>query len=140
VQQFVRIVQVLETDSHALRQGGDARHCTVVGPFPGPRGRSRSVDCLGARLAKSTAGAAPTLGCALSVSAFNASTAVGSSIAGLALSSALGFTGPAVVGTVISALTLIPVLILARARYRRRSATPAVRSTEDAAASGADHA
>jgi predicted MFS family arabinose efflux permease len=64
-------------------------------------------------LAVRFAGRAPTLGSALTVSAFNFGTAVGSWIAGLALDSALGLTGPAIVGAVIAALTLIPTTALA---------------------------
>ncbi|WP_307427742.1 MFS transporter [Pseudarthrobacter defluvii] len=65
------------------------------------------------------AGAAPTLGSSLSVSAFNVGTAVGSWLAGLALVTPLGTTGPALVGTVIVTLTLIPVAALAlRTRVR----------------------
>ncbi|WP_426512855.1 MFS transporter [Dactylosporangium sp. McL0621] len=67
------------------------------------------------------AGRAPTLGSALSVSAFNAGTAAGSWIAGLALGSTLGVTGPAVVGTVIAALTLIPTIAIAGTRHRNPS-------------------
>ncbi|MFF1460415.1 MFS transporter [Streptomyces sp. NPDC058330] len=62
---------------------------------------------------------APTLGSALSVSAFNLGTAVGSWIAGLTLSTGLGSVGPAVVGTVIAALTLIPTTTLALLARRR---------------------
>ncbi|MER7394677.1 MFS transporter [Streptomyces sp. NPDC000151] len=69
------------------------------------------------------AGQAPTLGSALTVSAFNLGTAIGSWIAGLALDSSLGATGPAAVGTGIAALTLIPTLALAVIQ-RRRSAIP----------------
>ncbi|MEU6018020.1 MFS transporter [Streptomyces sp. NPDC047515] len=56
---------------------------------------------------------APVLASALTVSAFNLGTAIGSWIAGLALGSRLGSTGPVVVGTVIAALTLIPTVALA---------------------------
>jgi predicted MFS family arabinose efflux permease len=59
------------------------------------------------------AGEAPTLASGLTVSAFNFGTAVGSWIAGLALDSTLGATGPAVVGAGIAALTLIPTTALA---------------------------
>ncbi|MFC9460904.1 MFS transporter [Streptomyces sp. NPDC056983] len=65
------------------------------------------------------AGRAPTLGSALTVSAFNLGTAVGSWIAGLALESPLQATGPAAVGTAISALTLIPTIALALIQRRR---------------------
>ncbi|MFE2738697.1 MFS transporter [Streptomyces sp. NPDC059349] len=59
------------------------------------------------------AGKAPALGSALSVSAFNLGTAVGTWIAGLALSSTLGPVGPAAVGTTVAALTLIPTIAIA---------------------------
>jgi DHA1 family inner membrane transport protein len=75
-------------------------------------------------LAVRYAGVAATLGVALSVSAYNLGTAVGSSIAGLALDSHLGSTGAAVVGTGIAALTLIPVLGIARIERRRHGAHP----------------
>ncbi len=65
-------------------------------------------------LAVRFAGVAPTLGVAMSVSAYNLGTAVGSWIAGRALDSGLGETGPAVVGTVFAALTLVPTIAIAR--------------------------
>jgi predicted MFS family arabinose efflux permease len=70
------------------------------------------------------AGKAPTLASGLTVSAFNFGTAAGSWIAGLALGSTLGATGPALVGTAIAVMTLIPTTALA-AIHRRRSPTPA---------------
>ncbi|MET8977950.1 MFS transporter [Streptomyces sp. NPDC004539] len=69
-------------------------------------------------LAVRYAGQAPTLASALTVSAFNLGTAIGSWVAGLALEST-GATGPAVVGTAIAALTLIPTIALALRRNRR---------------------
>jgi DHA1 family inner membrane transport protein len=75
-------------------------------------------------LAVRFAGQAPTLGSALSVSVFNFATAVGSWIAGRSLDSAVGDSGPAVVGIVIAALTLVPTIALAVIQ-RRRAATPA---------------
>jgi predicted MFS family arabinose efflux permease len=69
-------------------------------------------------LAVRFAGQAPTLASALTVSAFNFGTAVGTWIAGFALDSTLGATGPAVVGAVIAALTLIPTTALAVRRGR----------------------
>jgi predicted MFS family arabinose efflux permease len=74
-------------------------------------------------LAVRFAGSAPTLGSSLSVSAYNVGTAVGTWVAGLSLGSVLGTTGPAVVGTVIAALTLVPTVALAR---RHSSAAPTV--------------
>jgi predicted MFS family arabinose efflux permease len=67
-------------------------------------------------LAVRFAGVAPTLGVAMSVSAYNLGTAVGSLIAGRALDSALGATGPAVVGTAFAALTLVPTIATAMRR------------------------
>ncbi|MFC6065942.1 MFS transporter [Streptomyces ochraceiscleroticus] len=61
---------------------------------------------------------APTLASALSTSAFNFGTAVGSWIAGFALESALGATGPVMVGTAIAALYFLPLTVLF-ARDRR---------------------
>jgi predicted MFS family arabinose efflux permease len=61
----------------------------------------------------------PTLGSALTVSAFNLGTAIGSWIAGLALESPLGATGPAAVGSGIAALTLIPTITIALIQRRR---------------------
>ncbi|MFW3171214.1 MFS transporter [Geodermatophilus sp. CPCC 206100] len=70
-------------------------------------------------LAVRFAGVAPTLGVAMSVAAYNLGTAVGSWVAGRALDSGLGTMGPALVGTVIAASTLIPTVAIAR---RTRSA------------------
>jgi predicted MFS family arabinose efflux permease len=74
-------------------------------------------------LAVRFAGKAATLGSALSVSAFNAGTAVGTALAGAALVSPLGTTGPGLVGTVIAALTLVPAIALAVAGRRRPPAS-----------------
>jgi DHA1 family inner membrane transport protein len=67
------------------------------------------------------AGHAPTLASALSTSAFNLGTAMGSWIAGFALESALGASGPVLVGTGIAALYFLPltVLILKDRKLRR---------------------
>ncbi|MCI2956883.1 MFS transporter [Agromyces atrinae] len=64
------------------------------------------------------AGAAATLGSALAVSAFNLGTAVGTTLAGLTLGSALGIHGPAALGACIVTLTLVPTIILARLRAK----------------------
>ncbi|RYE38882.1 MAG: MFS transporter [Hyphomicrobiales bacterium] len=80
-------------------------------------------------LAVRFAGSAATLGSALSVSAFNVGTAVTTPIAGAALTSPLGLDGPAAVGTVIVALTLIPTIVLAQI-IRRREA-PATETSAD---------
>jgi predicted MFS family arabinose efflux permease len=64
-------------------------------------------------LAVRFAGVAPTLGVAMSVSAYTLGTAVGSGIAGRALDSELGATGPAVVGTAFAVLTLVPTIAIA---------------------------
>jgi len=70
-------------------------------------------------LAVRFSGVAPTLGVAMSVSAYNLGTAVGSWLAGRTLGSALGATGPAMVGTAIAALTLVPAVSIAVAQRRR---------------------
>ena len=70
------------------------------------------------------AGRAPTLGSALTVSAFNLGTASGSWIASCALESSLGATGPAAVGTVIAALTLIPAITIAVIHRTRPAQSP----------------
>ncbi|MEU1484194.1 MFS transporter [Streptomyces sp. NPDC005752] len=72
---------------------------------------------------------APVLASALTVSAFNLGTAVGSWIAGVTLGSPLGTTGPAVVGTTIAALTLIPATALALTQRRRSTGTVRTRRT-----------
>ncbi|MEU6419171.1 MFS transporter [Streptomyces spiralis] len=64
-------------------------------------------------LAVRFAGDAPTLTSALTTSAYNTGIAAGSAIAGRALDSSLGLTGPALVGTISAALTLLPLIALA---------------------------
>ncbi|MFI6936184.1 MFS transporter [Streptomyces sp. NPDC050287] len=64
-------------------------------------------------LAMRFAGDAPTLTSALTTSAFNTGVAAGTAIAGTALDSSLGLTGPPLVGAVIAALTLLPLIVLA---------------------------
>lgn len=85
-------------------------------------------------LAVRFAGAAPTLGVAMSVSAYNVGTATGSGIAGAILNSSLGAGGPAVVGTGIAILTLVPTVALARVQ-RRRDVVPVGARGDDAALS-----
>lgn len=74
---------------------------------------SMTVNPILIALAVRFAGRAPTLASAFSTSAFNLGTAVGSWIAGHALESSLREVGPPLVGTVIAALTLIPLAVLA---------------------------
>ncbi|MER5338586.1 hypothetical protein [Micromonospora sp. NPDC002717] len=57
---------------------------------------------------------ASTFASALSTSSFNLGTAVGPWIAGFALESALGATGPVLVGTCVAALHFLPLTILLR--------------------------
>ncbi|KPI15937.1 major facilitator superfamily MFS_1 [Actinobacteria bacterium OK006] len=76
-------------------------------------------------LAVRFAGRAPTLGSALTVSAFNLGTAIGSWIAGFALESSLGAVGPAAVGTVIATLTLVPTIVITLTQRHRPSPSPA---------------
>jgi DHA1 family inner membrane transport protein len=75
-------------------------------------------------LAVRFAGVAPTLGVAMSVSAYNLGTAIGSWFAGRTLGSGLGATGPAAVGTVIAALTLLPTVALVTRGERSRRSSP----------------
>ncbi|MFI7102542.1 MFS transporter [Streptomyces sp. NPDC050161] len=74
-------------------------------------------------LAVRFAGDSPTLTSALTTSAYNTGIAAGSAIAGRALDSSLGLTGPALVGTVSAALTLLPLIALALSRKPRRART-----------------
>jgi DHA1 family inner membrane transport protein len=76
-------------------------------------------------LAVSFAGRAATFGSALSVASFNTGTAIGTAIAGAVLATPLGLTGPALVGTVVVVLTLIPAIALALvSRDRQLTAEP----------------
>ncbi|SDO33266.1 MFS transporter [Geodermatophilus sp. DSM 45219] len=72
-------------------------------------------------LAVRFSGVAPTLGVAMSVSAYNLGTAVGSWGAGRALDSGLGATGPAVVGVGSAVLTLVPTVAIASLQRRSPS-------------------
>lgn len=76
-----------------------------------------------AHLAVRYAGKAAALGSALCVASFNAGTAIGTAIAGAALATPLGLSGPAMVGTVIVALALIPTIVLALVCRRRETTT-----------------
>ncbi|WP_405607158.1 MFS transporter [Streptomyces sp. NBC_00076] len=70
-------------------------------------------------LAVRFAGNAPTLTSALTTSAYNTGIAAGSAIAGRAIDSSLGLTGPPLVGAVSALLTLLPLLALAVSRTPR---------------------
>ncbi|MFC9734221.1 MFS transporter [Streptomyces roseolus] len=63
-------------------------------------------------LAVRFAGDAPTLTSALTTSAYNTGIAAGSALAGTAMNTSLGLTGPALVGTVSATLTLLPLIAL----------------------------
>ena len=76
---------------------------------------SMTVNPILIALAVRFANQAPTLASALSTSAFNLGTAVGSWIAGRALDSSVHELGPPIVGTAVAALTLIPLAALASA-------------------------
>jgi DHA1 family inner membrane transport protein len=93
-------------------------------------------------LAVRFAGDAPTLTSALTTSAYNTGIAIGSAIAGTALDSSFGLTGPALVGTVSAALTLLPLIALALRGTRRparivsqRTQVPAQREADALATS-----
>ncbi|MFF9324550.1 MFS transporter [Streptomyces sp. NPDC014776] len=87
-------------------------------------------------LAVRFAGDAPTLAAALAVSSFNVGIALGSWIAGHALESSLGLTGPALIGTVMVTLALIPLAALGAIGATRTTAP----STPAAAGPAADTA
>jgi DHA1 family inner membrane transport protein len=78
---------------------------------------SMTVNPILIALAVRFADRAPTLASALSTSAFNLGTAVGSWIAGRALESPLHELGPPVIGTIVAALTLVPLSVLALTRH-----------------------
>jgi len=70
-------------------------------------------------LAVGFAGPAAALGSALCVSLFNLGTALGTGVAGASLSSPAGVAGPAFLGAIAVALTLIPAVALRTAVHRR---------------------
>lgn len=76
-------------------------------------------------LAVGHAGRAATLGSGLAVAAFNAGTAIGTTVAGATLAGPLGLSGPATVGASIVVLTLIPAVTLGVLARRRRAVTAA---------------
>ncbi|CAM5289643.1 MFS transporter [Streptomyces coeruleorubidus] len=80
-------------------------------------------------LAVRFAGDAPTLTSALTTSAYNTGIAAGSAIAGQAMDSALGLTGPALVGAVSAALSLLPLIALAVSGAPRRARIVAQRTS-----------
>jgi predicted MFS family arabinose efflux permease len=63
----------------------------------------------------------PSLSAALTVSAFNVGIAAATWLAGLALDSSLGTTGPSIVGAAMAIAGIIPLLILAAMRATRRT-------------------
>ncbi|MGQ4380568.1 MFS transporter [Streptomyces sp. SAS_267] len=79
-------------------------------------------------LAVGFAGDAPTLTSALTTSAYNTGIAAGSALAGTALDTSLGLTGPALVGAVSAALTLLPLSALALTGTRRQARIVAQRT------------
>ncbi|MFJ1646035.1 MFS transporter [Streptomyces sp. NPDC088258] len=84
-----------------------------------------SVPPVVTSLAVRFAGNAPTLAAALAVSSFNVGIAAGSWIAGRALDSSLGLTGPALIGTVMAGLALVPLAGLGAIRATRTEGAPA---------------
>jgi DHA1 family inner membrane transport protein len=83
-------------------------------------------------LAVRFAGDAPTLTSALTTSAYNTGIAAGSALAGTAMHTSLGLTGPVLVGALSATLTLLPLLALTlggtrrQARIVTRGAAPAL--------------
>ncbi|WP_314454765.1 MFS transporter [uncultured Microbacterium sp.] len=66
----------------------------------------------------------PSLSAALTVSAFNVGIAAATWLAGVALDSPLGTTGPSIVGAAMAIAGLIPLLVLAAMRATRRTPAP----------------
>jgi DHA1 family inner membrane transport protein len=85
---------------------------------------NQSVPPVTTALAVRFASKGPTLAYALSASAMNVGIAIGSFVAGIALDSSLGLTGPSLVGMIMVALTLLPLLALTAIRATRTE-TPA---------------
>jgi DHA1 family inner membrane transport protein len=81
----------------------------------------------------------------VTTSAFNTGIAAGSAIAGTALDSTLRLTGPPLVGTVIAALTLLPLIALAvhgpshKGRIVARSSAPTQRRRDEPAEVPSQH-
>ncbi|MER7729084.1 MFS transporter [Streptomyces sp. NPDC096323] len=72
-------------------------------------------------LAVRFAGDAPTLTSALTTSAYNTGIAAGSALAGTAMHTSLGLTGPALVGAFSATLTLLPLIALTLGGTRRQA-------------------
>jgi len=78
-----------------------------------------AVTAIATPLAVRFAHFGPALAAALTVSAFNVGIAAGSWLAGTALDSSLGTTGPSYVGAIMAGLGLIPLIALAATRATR---------------------
>lgn len=85
---------------------------------------NQSVPPVTTALAVRFASKGPTLAYALCASAMNVGIAIGSFVAGIALDSSLGLTGPSLVGMIMVALALLPLLALTALRATRTD-TPA---------------
>jgi DHA1 family inner membrane transport protein len=83
-------------------------------------------------LAVRFAGDAPTLTSALTTSAYNTGIATGSALAGSAMNTSLGLTGPALVGTLFATLTLLPLIALVLTGTGTRQARTVTRRTAPA--------
>ncbi|MFJ2893542.1 MFS transporter [Streptomyces sp. NPDC087218] len=88
-------------------------------------------------LAVRFAGDAPTLTSALTTSAYNTGIAAGSALAGTALDSSLGLTGPALVGALSASLTLLPLIALVFTGTRRPARIVAQRTAPAPVTDGA---
>lgn len=79
------------------------------------------IPPVGTGLAVRFASAAPTLGAAIAVSAFNGGTAIGTWSGGIALASPLGILGPLTVAIALALLGLVTLGVMARARVVRET-------------------
>jgi len=75
--------------------------------------------------------AGPALAAALTVAAFNVGIAAASWLAGVALESSLGVTGPEVVGAAMVALGIVPLVILAALRATKTTPAHAAEATPE---------
>jgi predicted MFS family arabinose efflux permease len=80
------------------------------------------IPPVGTGLAVRFAATAPTLAAAISVSAFNGGTAIGTWAGATALGTPLGIVGPLIVGIVMAGLGLVTLLMMARRRLTARHA------------------
>lgn len=88
------------------------------------------VTAIATPLAVRFGSSGPALSAALTVSAFNVGIAAATWLAGVALDSTLGTTGPSLVGAAMAIIGLIPLAVLALLRATRTTPAPALTPAE----------